>query len=68
MSRPVTTMTSTWLDEMTRLPNAKFEEGKTAGNVRGVAPKNTWPEYSSSSETPMAVMRTLSVAAPRSGR
>ena len=35
--------------------------GKSAGNVRGAAPKKTWPLYSSSRDTPMAVMRTLSV-------
>ena len=46
----------------------KLAEGRIAGKVRGAAPKNTWPEYSSSNETPMAVMRTLSVGAPLSGR
>ena len=62
------TMTASWLDESVSAPSWKFFTGKTSGNVRGAAPKKTWPEYSSSSETPMAVMRTLSVAAPRSGR
>ena len=68
ISRAVTTITRTWFEEMIRSPKAKLVDGKTAGKVRGVAPKKTWPEYSSSNETPMAVMRTFSVGAPRSGR
>ena len=42
--------------------------GKIGGKARGVAPKKSWPVYSRKSDMPIAVMSTLSVGPPRSGR
>ena len=70
ISAAATAMTASWLLDTASPPSAKFFTGNTAGNARGVAPNTPgcWNTDSSSSDTPMAVMRTLSVAVPRSGR
>ena len=64
----VTNNTTMSLLEMTSWPTSNLRAGNTSGNGCGVAPKISCPAFSSNSETPMAVMSTVSFDRSRKGR